>query len=91
MNITGVKIRKITEDEKMKAIVSVTFDNELAVHDIKVIKGQDKLFVAMPSRKTNDGRFMDIVHPITQDMRTVLETAILNAYSEALETNNPEG
>lgn len=84
MKITDIKIRKISEDEKMKAIVSVTFDNELVVHDIKVIKGPDKYFVAMPSRKTPDGRFADIAHPINAEMRTTIETAIIDVYMNAI-------
>jgi len=84
MTITNIKIRKLTEDEKMKAVASVTFDDELAVHDIKIIKGQDRLFVAMPSRKTTDGRFIDIVHPITQELRNIMNDEIIKAYEEAL-------
>jgi stage V sporulation protein G len=84
MTITNIKIRKLTDDEKMKAVASVTFDDELAVHDIKIIKGQDRLFVAMPSRKTNDGRFIDVVHPITQELRNMMNDEILKAYEEAL-------
>ena len=85
MKITDIKIRKLTEDEKMKAIVSVTFDDELVIHDIKVIKGIDKYFIAMPSRKTFDGHFVDIAHPINADMRTTLETAVIDAYLQVKE------
>jgi len=74
-------------DGKMKAIVSVTFDNELVIHDIKVIEGKDKYFVAMPSRKTPEGEFKDIAHPINADIRTYLENAILEKY-EALLTED---
>lgn len=84
MKITDIKIRKISEDEKMKAIVSVTFDNELVVHDIKVIKGPEKLFIAMPSRKTPDGRFADIAHPINSEMRTILEDAVIEIYNKTI-------
>ena len=69
---------------KMKAVVSVTFDNELVIHDIKVIEGSDKLFVAMPSRKTPEGEFKDIAHPINMEMRDRLEKSILEKYQSAL-------
>lgn len=84
MEITDIRIRKINLDSKMKAVVSVTFDNCLVIHDIKVIEGQDKLFVAMPSRKTPEGEFKDIVHPINMDMRDKLESGILDKYQMAL-------
>ena len=84
MTITDVRIRKIASDGKMKAIVSVTFDNEFVVHDIKVIEGQNGLFIAMPSRKTPDGEFKDIAHPINTDTRERLQTSILEAYEKAI-------
>jgi stage V sporulation protein G len=84
MTITNVNIRKLNDHEKMKAIVSVTFDNMLVIHDIKVINGQDRRFIAMPSRKTWDGHFTDIVHPITTELRTTLEEEILAAYDKAV-------
>ena len=84
MQITDIRIRKINLDSKMKAVVSVTFDNALVVHDIKVIEGADKLFVAMPSRKTPEGEFKDIAHPINMDMRDKLENSILQKYQSAL-------
>ena len=85
MQITNVKIRKLFNDESpMKAIVSVTFDSQLALHDIKVISAKEKLFVVMPSRKNPDGTFRDIVHPINSDFRTLLEEMILDAYEKAL-------
>lgn len=80
MTITDVRIRKIASDGKMKAIVSITFDNEFVVHDIKVIEGQNGLFIAMPSRKTPDGEFKDIAHPINTDTREKIQSAILEAY-----------
>lgn len=80
MEITDIRIRKINAEGRMKAVVSVTFDNDFVVHDIKVIEGQDKLFIAMPSRKTPDGEFKDIAHPINADMRERLQTAILEKY-----------
>lgn len=90
MDITDIRIRKINLDSKMKAIVSVTFDNSLVVHDIKVIEGGEKLFVAMPSRKTPEGEYKDIAHPINSDMRSSLEHSILEKYQMALveETEN---
>lgn len=91
MDITDIRIRKINQDSKMKAIVSVTFDNSLAVHDIKIIEGADKLFVAMPSRKTPEGEYKDIAHPINSSMRADLENSILEKYQTALleESENP--
>ncbi|AGK99287.1 septation regulator SpoVG [Clostridium pasteurianum] len=82
MQITDVRIRKITTEGKMKAIVSVTFDNEFVVHDIKVIEGQNGLFIAMPSRKTPDGEFKDIAHPINTTTREKIQTAILDEYEK---------
>jgi len=69
MDITDVRVRKVNKEGKMKAIVSVTFDNEFVVHDIKVIEGDKGLFIAMPSRKTMDGEFRDIAHPINSSTR----------------------
>ena len=86
MVITDIRVRKITAEGRMKAVVSVTFDDAFVVHDIKVIEGQDKLFIAMPSRKTNDGEFKDIAHPIHAEMRESLQKAILAKYEESLET-----
>ena len=88
MTITDVRIRKIAAEGKMKAIVSVTFDNEFVVHDIKVIEGQNGLFIAMPSRKTTDGEFKDIANPINTDTREKIQTSILKAYEEAMEEEN---
>lgn len=88
MIITDVRIRKIATEGKMKAIVSVTFDNEFVVHDIKVIEGQNGLFIAMPSRKTPDGEFKDIAHPINTDTREKIKNSILKAYEEAMEEEN---
>ena len=82
INITDVKIRKLNEEGKMKAVVSITLDNMFAIHDIKVIESKDKLFVAMPSRKTQDGEFKDIAHPINSEMRDVLQKKILDKYNE---------
>ena len=88
MTITDVRIRKIATEGKMKAIVSVTFDNEFVVHDIKVIEGQNGLFIAMPSRKTPDGEFKDIAHPINTDTREKIQSSILKAYEAAVEEEN---
>ncbi|GHV18335.1 putative septation protein SpoVG [Clostridia bacterium] len=82
MQITDIRIRKITQEGRMKAIVSVTFDDSIAVHDIKIIEGETKLFVAFPSRKTPSGEFKDIVHPINAETRNLLEDAIIRKYEE---------
>ena len=84
MTITDVRVGKIASEGKMKAIVSVTFDNEFVVHDIKVIEGQNGLFIAMPSRKTPDGEFKDIAHPINTETRERIQGAILEAYEKAV-------
>ena len=84
MQITDMKVRKLFEDGPMKAIVSVTFDGQLAVHDIKVINARDKFFIVMPSRKNPDETFRDIVHPINAQFRSVLEDAVIAAYEEAV-------
>ena len=84
MKITDVRVRKITDEGKMKCIVSLTFDNLFVVHDIKVIEGHNGLFIAMPSRKSRRRNFRDIAHPINAEMRQVLEDAVLNAYHEAM-------
>lgn len=82
MKITDIRVKKIPTEGKMKAVVSVTFDDAFVVHDIKVIEGQDKLFTAMPSRKTPENEFKDIAHPINSEMRETLEKAILEKYNE---------
>ena len=84
MTITDVRVRKIASEGKMKAIVSVTFDNEFVVHDIKVIEGQNGLFIAMPSRKTPDGEVKDIAHPINTETRERIQSSILEAYEKAV-------
>ena len=89
LEITDIRVKKIltynAADSKMKAVVSETFDDSFVVHDIKIIEGQDKLFTAMPSRKTQDGEFKDIAHPINRDLRVKLEEAILAEYHKVLE------
>ena len=84
MNITDVRVRKIAKDGKMKAIVSITLDNEFAIHDIKVIKGEKGLFIAMPSKRATDGEYRDIAHPINSAMRELLQKTILESYEQAL-------
>lgn len=84
MQITDVKVRKLFDDGPMKAIVSVTFDGQLAVHDIKVINARDKYFIVMPSRKNSDETYRDIVHPINAQFRAVLESSIISAYDAAV-------
>ncbi|MDO5062612.1 MAG: septation regulator SpoVG [Peptostreptococcaceae bacterium] len=91
MLITDVRVRKLSDDGKMRGIVSVTFDNAFVVHDIKIIEGQNGLFIAMPSRKVSEGEFRDIAHPINADMRWELQSQILKAYEEAKESNGDEG
>ena len=80
MNITEVKIRKFFSDGNIKAVISITIDNSLAIHDIKVIQGTDRLFAAMPSRKDENGIYRDIVHPIDSETRDKFERIILAAY-----------
>lgn len=86
MKITDVRLRKISDEGKMKAIVSVTFDEEFVVHDIKIIEGQNGLFVAMPSRKMADGEFRDIAHPINAETRQKIQEAIFEEYEKSLAT-----
>ena len=82
MQITDVRVRKITKEGKMRAVVSITIDNEFVIHDIKVIEGDKGLFIAMPSRKSSDGEYRDIAHPINSDTRTKIQELILQKYSE---------
>ena len=84
MQITDIKIRKFFDEGPMKAVVSVTFDGCLAVHDIKIIYARDKYFIVMPSRKNPDGTYRDIVHPINSDFRSEIEREILDAYQVQL-------
>ncbi|MBE6538603.1 MAG: septation regulator SpoVG [Ruminococcaceae bacterium] len=84
MEITDVKVRKLFDEGPMKAIVSVTFDNQLALHDIKVINARDKFFIVMPSRKNPDETYRDIAHPINAAFRSQLEDAVIGAYEKAL-------
>ena len=84
MQITDVRVRKVNSEGKMKAVVSVTFDNQFVVHDIKVIDGQNGTFIAMPSRRTPDGEFKDIAHPINSETREMIQKAILEEYEKAV-------
>ncbi len=84
MNITDVRIRRMEEECRLKAIVSVTFDGEFVVHDMKIIDGDNGLFVAMPSRKSSDGVYRDIAQPINSTMRAALQEAILERYNDEL-------
>lgn len=90
MQITDIRVRVINRESKMKAVVSVTFDDCFVVHDIKVIEGEKGLFIAMPSKKTPDGEYRDIAHPINGEMRSLLMEAILGKYEEEL-AKAPEG
>ncbi len=84
MNITDVRIRKVEKEGKMKAVASITLDGEFVVHDIKIIDGEKGLFIAMPSRKTGEGEYRDIAHPINSSTRDSMQKLILSAYEKAL-------
>lgn len=84
MKITDVRVRKVAKEGKMKAVVSITIDDEFVVHDIKVIEGEKGLFIAMPSRKAVDGEYRDIAHPINSATRDRIQNLILDAYEDAL-------
>lgn len=84
MTITDVWVRKIEKEGKLKAIVSITLENEFVVHDIKVIEGEKGLFIAMPSKKSADGEFRDIAHPINSATREMIQTTILDRYQQSL-------
>lgn len=84
MDITDVRVRKINDEGKMKAVVSITFDDEFVVHDIKIIDGQNGLFIAMPSRKMGEGDFRDIAHPLVSETRNKIKQAIFDEYDRVL-------
>lgn len=84
MDITDIRVRKVNKEGNMKAVVSVTFDDEIVIHDIKVIEGNNGLFIAMPSRKTSEGEFRDVAHPINSDARQKLQKLVLEKYNLAL-------
>ncbi|MBQ7372270.1 MAG: septation regulator SpoVG [Blautia sp.] len=89
MNITDVRVRKVTKDGKMKAVVSITIDEVFVVHDIKVIEGEKGLFIAMPSRKAADGEYRDVAHPINSETRDRIQQIILDKYEASLEEEDP--
>ena len=84
MNITDVRVRRVAKEGKMKAVVSITIDEEFVVHDIKVIEGEKGLFIAMPSRKAPDGEYRDIAHPINSETRERIQGIILEKYEQVL-------
>ena len=90
MNITDVRVRKVAKEGKMKAVVSITIDDEFVVHDIKVIDGEKGLFIAMPSRKAADGEYRDIAHPINSDTREKIQKIILSKFEEVMEAEPEE-
>ena len=87
MEITDVRIRKVSDEGKMKAIVSITFDDEFVVHDVQIIEGQNGLFIAMPSRKMGEGDFRDIAHPLLSETRNKIKDAIFAEYERILKEN----
>lgn len=90
MQITDVRVRKVTKEGKLKAVVSITIDNEFVVHDIKVIEGEKGLFIAMPSKKALDGEYRDIAHPSNSGTREKIQNTILDRYQESLEADTEE-
>ncbi|MBQ8528056.1 MAG: septation regulator SpoVG [Lachnospiraceae bacterium] len=84
MNITDVRVRKITKEGKMRAVVSITIDDVFVVHDIKVIEGEKGMFIAMPSKKASDGEYRDIAHPINSGTRDMIQKTVLEAYDKAM-------
>ena len=90
MNITDVRVRKVAKEGKMKAVVSITIDDEFVVHDIKVLEGEKGLFIAMPSRKATDGEYRDIAHPINSGTRDRIQTIILEKYQEVMDAEPEE-
>ena len=89
MNITDIKIRKLFPEGELRAILSITFDNQLVVHDVKLIKNGERIIVAMPNRRIQTG-YLDIVHPVNSEFRIVIDNAIRKAYADALEAQNIE-
>ncbi len=90
MNVTDVRVRKVAKEGKMKAVVSITLDDEFVIHDIKVIEGERGLFIAMPSRKTTEGEYRDIAHPISSEVREKIQTIILAGYEKAMREETGE-
>jgi len=91
MEITDVRVRKILQEGKVKAIISITIDDAIVIHDIKLVEGQKGLFMAMPGRKIADGQFRNIAHPISQEVRDMLQNLLLDKYHEALENAEYQG
>lgn len=85
MQITDIRIRKLSKESKMKAVVSITFDNAFVVHDIKIIEGEKGMFIAMPSRKASDGEYRDIAHPINSETRDLVQSMVLRKYEELMD------
>lgn len=90
MQITDVRVRKVTKEGKMRAVVSITIDDVFVVHDIKVIEGEKVLFIAMPSRKASDGEYRDIAHPINSETRDKIQSLILEKYQEVASESEDE-
>ena len=90
MQITDVRVRKILKEGKLKAVASITLDDELVIHDIKIIDGDKGLFIAMPSKKSSDGEYRDIAHPINSRTREKIQTMILNEYEKSLSESETE-
>lgn len=90
MEITDIKVRKLLCEGKLRAVVSITLDDVLAVHDIKIVQGEERLFAAMPSRREENGGFRDIVHPISKQTREQIENAVISAYKEERDRQQAE-
>lgn len=90
MQITDVRVRKVAKEGKLKAVVSITLDDEFVVHDIKVIEGEKGLFIAMPSKKSADGEYRDVAHPINSETRESIQNIILNAYEKEMQLGDTE-
>ena len=90
MQITDVRVRKVTKEGKMRAVISITIDDVFVVHDIKVIEGEKGLFIAMPSRKASDGEYRDIAHPINSETRDKIQSLILEKYQEVASESEDE-
>jgi stage V sporulation protein G len=88
MEITDIKVKRVNADGKLKAYVSLTFDNCFVIHNLKVIEGKDGIFVAMPNRKTKKGEFKDIAHPINSECRSIIQNKIIDEYNKALTSND---
>jgi stage V sporulation protein G len=88
MEITDIKVKRVNADGKLKAYVSLTFDNCFVIHNLKVIEGKDGIFVAMPNRKTKKGEFKDIAHPINSECRSIIQNKIIEEYNKTLTSND---